>query len=55
MRSWQIRLRKNIIHVVERKFVEGAYIPSNALEMMTSVRFAILTEVAKHVKRIMKN
>jgi hypothetical protein len=54
MRSWQMRLRKDIIHAAGRIFVEAACTPSVSLITLASVRFAILTEEAKHVKRIMK-
>ena len=40
-----MRLWKNIIHAAEKRFAEGAFIPSMSLETLESVRFAILTEV----------
>jgi hypothetical protein len=54
MRSWQMRKWKYIIHAAGRVFVEAVCTPSLSLVTLASVRFAILTEVAKHVKRIMK-
>jgi hypothetical protein len=40
--------------LVERVFVEGAFIPFVSLETLASVRFAIPTNVAKHMKRRLK-
>ena len=40
MRSWQILVRKHIIHAVERVFVEDACTPVVCLETLGSVRFA---------------
>jgi hypothetical protein len=53
-RSWQVRAWKYIIHVAERAFVSGAYIPSIRLETMASVHFAIPTEVAKQMLKELK-
>jgi|APGre2960657468_1045069.scaffolds.fasta_scaffold501461_2 hypothetical protein len=56
----------DIIHAAGRVFVAGAYTPSGrpfaegastpsvSLEMMESARFAILTEVTKHKKSVLK-
>jgi hypothetical protein len=52
--GWQMRKRKHIIHAAGRVFVEAVCTSSLSLVTLASVRFAILTEVAKHVKRIMK-
>ena len=50
-----MRLRKNVIHVAERAFVQGAYTLSGSLATLASVHFAIPTEVAKHLKRVLSN
>jgi len=39
MRSWQLRLRKYIIHAVERPFVVGVFTPSASLEIMKKCPF----------------
>ena len=49
-----MRKRKHIIHAEERVFVKGAFTPSVRLVTLASVRFAILNELAEHVKRKMK-
>jgi hypothetical protein len=56
MLSWQQRIPKYIIHVVERPFVKGAFTPPPAsLEIMTSVHFAIPTkEGTQQRKRMVK-
>jgi hypothetical protein len=50
MRGWLRRLPKNIIHVVGRVFVQGAYTPSVSLEIVTGVPFAMQREWAKQMK-----
>jgi hypothetical protein len=45
-----MRIWNNIFHVAGKPFVKGAFIPSGNLEMMTSVRFAIPTELTKQMK-----
>jgi hypothetical protein len=50
IKSWQQSLWKHIIPVAGRAFATGACIPSASLETV-SVRFAILTEVAKQMGR----
>jgi hypothetical protein len=50
MLSNQVSSRKNILYVVGRVFVEGAYTPVVSLEII-SVCFAILNERAKQMKR----
>jgi hypothetical protein len=42
------------INVVGRVFVEGVYTPSVSLVTRASVRFAILTEITKQLKRWLK-
>jgi len=51
MLSNQVSSRKNILFVVGRVFVEGAYTPVVSLEIMISASFAILNERAKRMKR----
>jgi hypothetical protein len=51
MRSIKNSIWKYIFHVAEKAFVEGAFTPSPTLVKMTSVPFAIPTEVAKQKRR----
>jgi hypothetical protein len=46
--------RNNIIHVADRAFAEGAYTPSGSLVSMIIIRFAILNEVTKQMKKMLK-
>jgi hypothetical protein len=46
MRSWQRRKLKHIIHVAGRVLAEDACTPIMLLEIIPSVLFAILTELA---------
>jgi hypothetical protein len=54
MRSWKIWLRKYIIHVVGRIFVEGAFTPSVNLETVGNVRSAMKELLAKQLKKQFK-
>jgi hypothetical protein len=54
MRGWQFSAQKSFIRVAGRAFVKGAFIPSVSLETLGSVRFAILIELSKQMKRRLK-
>jgi hypothetical protein len=49
-----MRIWNDIIHVVGRGYVKGALTPFVSLEIMISVRFAILIEVAKQRKSLFR-
>jgi hypothetical protein len=54
MRDWQVRLWKNILHVVGSAFVKGACTPSLSLETWGSARIAIPTDVTKEMKSVLR-
>ena len=55
MRRWQNWIWKNIIRVAGRVFVEGAYTPSECLEMLRIVHIVEQGEREKQMKKQSKN
>jgi hypothetical protein len=54
MRSWQARIRRNIMHVAESTFVKDVCTPYIVPEIIQSALFAIPIELAKHMKKMLK-
>ena len=50
-----MRIRKKIIHVAGRAFVQGASTPFVSLETLASVLFVMRTEVAKQMKKLLRD